>query len=89
MSRITLTYTKTDGHKMAYNQFTRDEFDDIDDLIDDANKEILRLKRKNEILKNGFKKYIDKFEAIKKEFVGESKKLDSIIVECANKKSTW
>lgn len=51
MSKITLTYTKTTGHKMAYNQFTHEEIEDIDDLVDDANKEIVKIKRENEKLK--------------------------------------
>lgn len=45
MGNITVPYTKTRGLKMAYNQISHAEFDDIDDLVDDANEQIISLKR--------------------------------------------
>lgn len=35
-------YSKTKGFKCAYNNESHDEFFDIDELIDDANKEIAK-----------------------------------------------
>ena len=70
MSNITLTYTKTTGHKMAYNQFTHDEFEDIDELVDDANKEIIKIKREN-------KKLRECVEFISKSFVP-----DKVVERC-------
>lgn len=41
MSKIIIPYVKTEGHQCAYNQKTGSELWTIDDLIDDANEELI------------------------------------------------
>lgn len=58
---IIVPYTSTEGLVMVYSQLTNNEFDDLYDLMDDANREIIERERKIKTLESRIKeleKYI-------------------------------
>lgn len=58
MGKILVPYTKTEGHQCAYNQKTGDEIWSINDLVEDANEQIIKLERQNKALRGALEDFL-------------------------------